>query len=257
MLISVSATAEITAVVGGLKYSFQGNKATVIGYENLNLSGGILEIPETVEWNGLSFDVSEIGNSAFYSCNQIIKLIIKYQNVGEDAFKSCENLEYVDITGGSVGKRAFRLCTKLKDVKISSYSYIGSFAFNGCTSLESVSLNWIYDIYDDAFSNCTNLKWIDFGKNLQRIGSNAFGNCKSLTYVIFPETLEQICPYNSVRKWGSSDNYCYPYDAFGNPSYTDYSKSNLPSDYPLISTNAAFTHSIYYLFRKLVLNRSE
>lgn len=249
LVLSMNVYAETTAVVGGLKYSFQGNNATVIGYENLNLSGGFLNIPETVEWNGLTFDVSEIGDGAFNCCDQIIKLKINYQNVGEYAFDMCENLEYVDITGGCVGKSAFHGCTKLKNVKINSYSYIGSHAFSYCWSLESVTLNWIYDIYDDAFSNCTNLKWIDFGNNLRRIGSNAFGNCTSLTYLVFPETLSQVCLNNSPK---SSGDYYYPYDWWGDSCSSNYSYGGFPVNYPLLSTQSAFTgcdliQSVIYL----------
>lgn len=195
LVLSLNVSAETTAVVGGLKYSFQGNKAKIIGYENLNLSGGLLEIPQTVEWNGLSFDVSEIDTQAFSECDQIIRLKISYQDIGDFAFEACSNLESIDILGARIGNFAFWECSKLKEVKISSYSYIGSFAFKDCTSLESVSLSWIYDIYDHAFADCTNLKWIDFGNNLSRIGESAFSGCTSLTYLVFPSSISSISEY--------------------------------------------------------------
>ncbi|MCR4836560.1 MAG: leucine-rich repeat protein [Bacteroidaceae bacterium] len=174
----------------------------------------------------------------------------RLSSIMPSAFQLCSSLETVVINTDLVSASAFRSCTNLKKATINTND-IRSFAFSGCASLVSLTLDGVVDIYDDAFSNCSQLKWIDFGKSLSRIGSNAFGNCSSLTYLVFPATLWQICPKQEIY-YGPWGNSIYPYNCWGYRSSEIYDRGNLPSAYPLESTEWPFTgcnliQSVIYL----------
>ena len=193
-VLSMNVFAETTAVVGGLKYSFQGNNATIIGYEYISAPGGYFYIPETVEYNGLTFQVTEIGESAFKNCDSGFNVLYikKFIKIGAYAFENCNNIESIDIIG-DVGEEAFCNCTKLKSATIEGNdTNVGELAFSGCKSLESVTLRRIWAIRTYAFGGCSNLRWIDFGNNLGWITTGAFLDCTSLTYLVIPSSIYSI-----------------------------------------------------------------
>lgn len=150
--------------VGYLKYSVSGNSAKVIGYVEEDLPKDLV-IPETIEYNELTFNVTGITGSAFQRCNIIETLVVP------KSVTSITDPYYNTETG------AFSYCTNLKCVTLKAVSYIGSKAFFGCT----------------------HLKWIDFGNSLNNISKQAFNNCSSLTYLIFPPTINSITQYYSYN----------------------------------------------------------
>ena len=194
-LMSMSSLAQ-SATVDGLKYVFQGNAAAITGYDETTLPENLV-IPETVEYNGLTFNVIGINNNAFFACsiiktlktthrlsyisnafsgcNNLQTIDISAKRIGGDAFSGCNNLQTIDISAEEIGKQAFYNCQNLKTAKVSG-EIIRSQAFEGC-GLESVILDGVVEIYDNVFYNCSNLKWIDFGNSLERIGSKAFWLC--------------------------------------------------------------------------------
>lgn len=251
LLLSMNAFANEEVTIGYLTYSFSGNSATIIGCNAESIPENLI-IPETVEYKGLTFNVTEISNNAFNYCSKIksLKINQRLSAIGLLAFYGCSSLETIDVNVYEIGRSAFGDCTSLKTVTIKAMD-IKPYAFSGCTCLESISLDGVVDIYDDAFSNCSNLKWIDFGKSLRRIGSNAFGNCNSLTYLVLPSTLKSICPKQDIKYDGAS-NRIYPCNCWGERKTTWSWSFELPSDYPLSSTKNSFTgcdliQSVIYL----------
>lgn len=248
LLFSMDVLAASTATVGYLKYSFEGNSAYIVGYDP-NTIPEELVIPETVEYNGLTFNVTKIEASSFKNCTKIKRLKINQRllYIGASAFYGCTNLEAVEVNANQLNESAFEYCTSLKTVNV-NVTYILSRAFRDCTHLESATLVDVMYIYDDAFSNCKQMKWIDFGDKLSKIGSNAFGDCKSLTYLIFPTSLTRICKTNK-----SGDKYRYT--IWGERSSKPYSGSNWDFDietYCLENTYCSFTgcdfiQSVIYL----------
>ena len=239
-------TLAATATVGYLTYSFEGNSAYIVGYD-ANTIPEELVIPETVEYNGLTFNVTSIESSAFRGCSKIKKLVIKQRlkSIGGSAFYNCASLETADINADYLYGSAFGNCTSLKTVNVIVLD-INSETFRGCSQLESVTLVDVVDIYAQAFDGCSQLKWIDFGDKLRRIGHKAFRNCKSLTYLVFPKTLNLICPTQSP----STNTY---YNGWGTVSSYNYTTS----DYPYESTSSPFTgcdfiQSVIYLGDKVI-----
>lgn len=145
----------VDITVDYLNYSVSGNDATVIGYIADILPKDVV-IPETIEYNGLTFNVTSIGANAFKGCKTIETIVFP---------------ENVKSIGGS------------------SY-YYG--AFYNCSNLKKVTLKGVEDIEAGAFSQCSMLKQIDLGSKLKNIDEKAFKNCSSLTYLVFPSTLKWI-----------------------------------------------------------------
>ena len=193
LLISMGASAQTTAVIGGLKYSFEGTSAYIIGYDAATIPEDLV-IPETVEYSGLTFNVTSIEESAFDSCNKIrsLKINQSLQSIGNKAFQYT-SLNSIDVVleSGGIGERAFYRCRSLQKAKVNC-PFIGHDAFEGCSNLTDLTLCNTFEIYESAFYECTNLKWIDFGNSLRSIGGSAFKYCTSLTYLVFPQSLTMI-----------------------------------------------------------------
>ena len=169
-------SAKIAAVevnVGFLKYSLEGNTATVVGYDEAELPSHLV-IPEKIYYNNLEFTVTEIGKRAFMDC-QILESI--------------------------------ELPSSVKKIQGSSYTDRGG-SFSNCSNLKSVCLRGIEDIRDYAFRKCVNLRYVDFGNQLKSIGRGAFSYCSSLTYLVFPATLSEIFYSPYYEKDYHSFNEC-------------------------------------------------
>lgn len=93
-----------------------------------------------VEYNGNSArpripkDVTEIGDWAFYNCDNItsIKIPNSVRKIGNFAFRSCFNLTHINIPNSvtEIGCAAFVGCYNLTSIKIpNSVTYIGFCAF--------------------------------------------------------------------------------------------------------------------------------
>lgn len=176
----------------GIIYEASGTTATVIGWEGASSE---LTIPSKITVDGKDYNVTKIGDRAFYS--QDIKTIVlpdTLRTLGSDAFSCNDAVETVEIPG-SVDSYAhsFSGCSSLKEIRVASsndtfesvsgvlmnekkdtiYQYpagktgtnpisdsvktIGAFAFSGCT-LERITIPAsVTDIGDGAFSHCDSL----------------------------------------------------------------------------------------------------
>ena len=142
--------------VGYLKYSVSGNSATVIGYVEEELPKDLV-IPETIDYNGLTFDVTAIGESSFKNCGIIETLYVP---------------------------------ESVKSISANDANYDG--AFYNCSNLRTVTMEGIETIGRKAFFRCKNIKWINFGNILKSIQAYAFQECTSLTYLVFPSTITSL-----------------------------------------------------------------
>ena len=169
-----------------LYYNIDGNNVTVtypgtFGIGSWTGSGyssptGALIIPESVNYMGITFTVTSIGEGAF--------------------FYECRDLTSVTIpnTVTSIGNCAFACCTSLTSVSIpSSVTYIDNEAFNECTSLVSVTIpDGVTSIEGHTFGNCTSLTSISIPSSVTNIDVFAFNNCTSLTSLTIPCSVTQI-----------------------------------------------------------------
>ena len=152
-------------------------------YSNLTC----VNIPARVEYKGVAFNVTSIGNSAFTNRTNITELIIpnSITMIHHWAFDGCTNITKVIIPN--------------------SVTYLGHYAFKGCTSLTEVVIgDGVTDVVSDevpdgwregeeytilgfgfyAFKKCTSLKTVTIGRNVINICNYAFEDCMNIEEII-------------------------------------------------------------------------
>lgn len=79
-----------------------------------------ITIPETVEYDGVTYNVTSIAKQAFYGCQDLASVTIgnAVTTIGEEAFISRTKLTSVTIGNSvtTIGKRAFSSCNNLTSV---------------------------------------------------------------------------------------------------------------------------------------------
>ena len=120
-------------------------KGGTVEYIEPSKSAKTIEIPDTIEVNGLTYKVTSIQAGAFEDNKKLTKIIIgsNVTSIGEYAFSGCTKLTTVAIGKNvtKIGAKAFYKCTKLKQITIpSKVNYIGKQAFYGCKKLKSITI---------------------------------------------------------------------------------------------------------------------
>ena len=156
-----------------------------LGYYNLN---GEMTIPDVVTNvnDGISYQVTSIGEYAFYECTGLTSVEIpnSVTSIGDNAFAKCTGLKSVEIPNSvtSIGLCAFDGCKGLKSVEIpNSVTSIGEYAFRGCTGLKSLTIgNLVESIGYAAFAGCKGLTSLTIPNSVTSIGDAAFTGCTGL-----------------------------------------------------------------------------
>ena len=161
-----------------------------------------IEIPQTVEVDGVSYTVTGIGDRAFSS-------------------KSLTSVVLPD-TITSIGASAFANCSKLTSIIIpDSVTSIGTGAFTNCKLLAQVNIPaGVDEISASVFSGC-GFTSIDIPNNVKSIGANAFANCASLVTVNTPDCTEEGAYINIVASaFNGCNNLQFAYFTFSENSGT-------------------------------------
>ena len=185
--------------VDGIYYNINGNEATVTnGGSYSNRYSGSVAIPATVTYNGTTYSVTSIGESAFSWCMGLTSIDIpnSVTSIGKCAFEYCMNLPSVVIPNSvtSIGDSAFENCSGLTSINIPNLvTTIGNGAFGGCRCLTSVAIpNSVTSIGDEAFWGCEGLTSIVIPTSVTSIGNEAFRGCSGLTSIIIPNSVTSI-----------------------------------------------------------------
>lgn len=95
-----------------VKVSYQGSDT----YSNPYTQASIV-IPETVDYNGNTYTVVEIGDNAFQNAAlSSITIPATVKTIGGSAFMNCQNLQSIDLSGiETFGTRIFSTCTNLNN----------------------------------------------------------------------------------------------------------------------------------------------
>lgn len=142
---------------------------------------GKVVIPNSVTYNGRSYNVTEIGDNAFSSQSVTsVEIPNSIVHIGNSAFSNTR-ISSVNIPNSvkTIGHGAFFL-TDLSSVSIpSSVVKIGMQAFSSCYALNSVYItNGVVEIGDLAFNECKNLANISIPSSIETIGCRAFEDTK-------------------------------------------------------------------------------
>ena len=178
-----------------------------------------LVIPAEITYNGKSYKVTKIGDSAFSPIYYQLPKVSGGANIttiGANAFKGLTSLTTVNLSGTvtSIGEHAFDGCTGLSRIyslldnvtKIGDYAfqnceyldgeciylkgaitYIGDFAFYKCATQGESYLNMHFDnlsnasIGNGAFGKCLGLNTIN--GTVSSIGNGAFAECVRLSSI--------------------------------------------------------------------------
>lgn len=187
-------------VMNNIYYIITGDNTVSVTYKdtNLNSYSGTVNIPATVTHDGVQYNVTAIGSSAFRSCPNLTKVVMNYgiQKIGYAAFYNCPALTSVNIPNSvtTLDSFAFRECTSLTSIEIpNSVTTINSQVFQNCTSLRNVTLpNGISIISAGMFWGCSALESIVIPNTVTAIYTYAFADCTSLLDITFSDSTYDI-----------------------------------------------------------------
>ena len=169
-------------------------------------------IPLTVTNNSTTYNVTAIGNNAFYGYYSLTSVSISdsVTSIGQYAFRECTSLTSVSFGNSvtSIGGGAFLDCNNLTSVSFgNSVTSIGDFAFSYCNKLTSVSFgNSVTSIGNNAFAGCNKLTSVSIGNSVTSIGQYAFYGCLALTSFTCLATTPPTLNYSNTFGGGWQSN---------------------------------------------------
>ena len=158
--------------IGGIYYNLTEDTRVAEVAKNPQKYKGDITIPESVEYEGVTYSVTKIGYSAFANCASLTSVMIpsSVTIIGQLAFDGCSSLTSITIP--------------------SSVTSIDAWAFSGCSGLTSVDIpSSVTNIGNRAFQDCSNLTSITIPNSVTSIGSYAFWRCTSLPSIIIPNSV--------------------------------------------------------------------
>ena len=144
-------------IINGIKYLLDDKAQNAEVIAN-NYNGNISILPTVVD-NNIQYNVTSIGDGAFFDCSSLTSVTIpdRVKSIGSSAFSGCSSLSSINIPNSvtSIGQSAFRGCTSLQSITIpDSVTHIGYWAFANCKQLENVTIGHnfigIGDVFDGA-----------------------------------------------------------------------------------------------------------
>lgn len=193
---------------------FNKNKTVLIKYPEGNEAESYT-IPNTVK---------TIGESAFYSCNNLrtVNILENVETISDYAFDNCYYLRTANISDSvtTIGDFAFSNCHNLKNINIpEGVTTIGDFAFYNCSKLETITIpGSAKNIGTSLFSGCSKLENVIFSEGVTTIpNSRFFDYCTSLRSLYIPASMEPILS-DIIKKFDisvSPDNKYYSTDNCG------------------------------------------
>jgi len=145
---------------------------------------GAVEIPETVSYNGVDYQIVGIDTDAFANQSGMTSVTLPNSLLYLSGFRGCSGLTSIVIPNSVIyiDCGTFEYCSALSSVSIgSSVTHIYSGAFYGCTALTSIVLpDAVSFIGENAFYLCSSLTYVFLGASVETIGTYAFTGCGAL-----------------------------------------------------------------------------
>ncbi|MBR5037454.1 MAG: leucine-rich repeat protein, partial [Prevotella sp.] len=187
--------------IDGIYYIFDSSNSTAevthSVYPSLNRYKGDVNIPPSVIYQGVVYNVTSIGESAFEDCRGLTSVTFtnSVTTIGEYAFKNCCGLTSITIPNSVtfIGHNAFVDCSGLTSVNISDLAAWCNISFDGSGSF-SFNSNPLYYAHH-LFLNGTEVTDLVIPNSVTSIGSYAFYGCSGLTSVTIPNSVTTIGEY--------------------------------------------------------------
>ena len=206
--------------INGIYYNLHTNNKTAEVAEE-SYSGEVV-IPSVITANAITYNVTSIGDYAFYNCSDLTSVAISNSvtSIGFNAFSGCSSLASVNIPNSVtfIDDNAFNNCSGLTSVTIpNSVTIIGRGAFNNTPWFNNQANGLIYinnvaycykgtmpsntsitiqegtvSISPSAFSGCSGLASVTIPNSVTTIGTGAFQFCTGLTSVDIPNSVTSI-----------------------------------------------------------------
>ena len=201
----------LSFTIDDIQYTIDKNDSTAVsvtgttGYGDENNKKDLV-LPETVEYNGVTYTVTSIGKGAFAGKNGLNSIVIPNTVVliAESAFASNWGLASIEIPASvvEIGTRAFEWAGNIAEVKFAANSQLkilGTSAFSHAKGLKSIELpEGLTTIKNCAFADCNVLESVTIPASVTTImehmfdnPSNPTGGCPMLKTVKYAGTKEQ------------------------------------------------------------------
>lgn len=184
---------------------------------------GVIEIPESVEYDGITSIVVDAGYDTFKGCvleKVVFPSTISYisgfyeasvkevvipegaEYIGQSAFQGCENLKTLHLPKSikKIESNAFADCD-IEEINFENIEYIGGGAFSG-SNLKNADLSNLKGAYvelgvleegllpTDVFAQCEKLENVILSEAITVIDGWAFRECENLTKVEMPSVID-------------------------------------------------------------------
>ncbi|MDE6793401.1 MAG: leucine-rich repeat protein, partial [Muribaculaceae bacterium] len=194
------------------------DNSSITAANKTGYSGDVV-IPNSVSYQGISFDVTALDEKCFYYASNLESVVLPegITTIPAYAFYSCSNLNHIDIPSSvkEIATYAFTYCSKLDQVDlpvglttlgvrsfqstgISSINLpegvteIPQYCFYG-TPLTSVILgDGITSLGSNCFQSCSKLQTVKLPAHIKTLPSSIFYSCSSLSEIVIPDEVSKI-----------------------------------------------------------------
>ena len=160
-------------------------------------------IPASVKYDGITYNVTEIEEEAFYDCRTIESVSVPetVTKIARFAFRSCYGLKQLRLEDG---EKDLWIDEVLSDYRIENIhigrTVPGTSPFKHCNKLANVTIgNSVTSLGEEAFYGCTVLHEIIIPKSVSKIGDNAFDACLALTSVHIEDSSSELTLGRSTK----------------------------------------------------------
>ena len=225
-------------------YNPSSREATLI--EGEEQYKGVAMIPSTVNYEGIEYSVTEIGDDAFHGCAELTSATLptSIKKIGSHAFAQ-SGLSTIDIPNSEIkigdyafvdtpwftshpdgmiyiSNTAFRYKGEMPEgtdfIFKDGITDISEWAFEGCRGLNSISIpSGVSTIKDYVFVDCDSLRHITIPNSVTSIGVLSFYMCSGLESINIPSSVREIEQKAFLL---CSKLKCFNVDE-ANPSYCD------------------------------------
>ena len=218
---------------------------------------GNIVIPDNVKHDGQFYQVTTIGENAFYQCDELktITLSNSIRVIEEKAFRKCSSLTSILIPRNvwHIGETAFAETPSIESIYVDSAN-VKFDSRDNCNAIIDTKTNTLIvgckntripntvtTIGDRAFRGCKNLLSIEIPISVDSIGWGAFYGCDSLSkiqiYNPVPPLLGKQVPWDSIgyifSSYGAYITCIVPYgslSAYQHSEWADYKIAFVEAD---------------------------